>query len=156
MEDIEEAAKRAEPEERRKLAEARKGTDEEAKAKRRTSERRKKRLPVPINDLPLLGRPVATTSFGIVVLTEITDEFVDADEIAEHHPDSDNEHVWAGWRVATLDDLVHTWPARTEPGEYERLRRWWQPTFDELRVARSSAKSRERRRANSHSDEASP
>lgn len=52
---IEEAAKRAEPEERRRRADARKGTEEEAKTKRRTAERRKKRLPVPTDDLPPLG-----------------------------------------------------------------------------------------------------
>jgi len=143
---IEEAAKRAEPEERRKRAEARKGTEEEAKAKRRTSERRKKRLPVPSDDLPPLGRPVATSAFGIVVMTEITGELVDPSEIAEHHPDADDEHVWAGWRSATLEELVDTWPARAEPGQYERLRGWWQPTIEELRAARSSAKARERRR----------
>ncbi len=141
---IEEAAKRAEPAERRKRAEARKGTEEEARAKRRTTERRKKRLPVSIDDLPPLGRPVATTAFGIVVVTEITGELVDPAEVAEHHPDADDEHVWAGWRAATLDELVHTWPARAEPGGYDRLRGWWQPTLDELREARRSAKSKER------------
>ncbi|MGG7518802.1 hypothetical protein ACQ3G6_13030 [Allorhizobium undicola] len=144
---IEEAAKRAEPEERRKRAEARKGTDEEAKAKRRPSERRKKRLPVPSDDLPPLGRPVTTTAFGIVVITEITGELVDPGEIAEHHPDADDERVWAGWRAATLEELVHTWPARAEPDKYERLRGWWQPTIAELRDARTAAKSRERRLA---------
>ncbi|SCB37544.1 hypothetical protein [Rhizobium hainanense] len=119
---IEEAAKRAEPDARRKRAEARKGTEEEATAKRRTAERRKKRLPVPSDDLPPLGRPVATTAFGIVVITEITGELVEAEEVAEHHPDAGDEHVWAGWRTATLDELVHTWPARTKPGAYEQLR----------------------------------
>lgn len=150
---IEEAAKRAEPEERRKRAEARKGTEEEAKAKRRTAERKKKRLPFPSNDLPPLGRPVATPAFGIVVITEITGELVDPVEVAEHHPDADEEHVWAGWRSATLEELVHTWPAKAGPGEYERLRGWWQPEIEELRAARSSAKSRERRRGIQHSAE---
>ncbi len=145
-ETIVEAARRAEPEERRKRAEARRGTEEEAKAKRRTSERRKKRLPVPGDDLPPLQRPVATAVYGIVVLTEITGELVDPNEVAEHHPDADDEHVWAGWRSPTLDELVHTWPARVEPGEYERLRGWWQPTLDELREARRRAKSIDRRR----------
>ncbi|MDM9627742.1 hypothetical protein QTL95_17750 [Rhizobium sp. S152] len=142
---IEKAAMSAEPEERRKRAEARKGTEEEAKAKRRTSERRKRRLPVPRGDLPPLGRPVATTAFGIVVVSEITGESVDPEESAEHHSDTDDEYVWAGWRLATLEELVHTWPARARPGEYERLRGWWQPTLDELRAARTAAKSRERR-----------
>ncbi|HEX2147242.1 MAG TPA: hypothetical protein VHG11_06260, partial [Pseudorhizobium sp.] len=43
---IEEAARRCEPEERRKRAEARKGSEEEAKARRRALERRRKRFPV--------------------------------------------------------------------------------------------------------------
>ena len=153
---IEEAAKRAEPEERRKRAEARKGTEEEAKTKRRMSKRRKKRLPVPSDDLPPLARPVATVAFGIVVITEITGELVDPEEVAEYHPDADDEYVWAGWRAATLEELVHTWPARAEPGGYERVRGWWQPTLEELRVARSSAKSRERRRTNRDADGTSP
>jgi hypothetical protein len=142
---IEEAAKRAEPKERRKRAEARKGTEEEATAKRRMSERRKKRVPVPSDDLPPLGRPMATTAFGIVVITEITGELVDPAEVAEHHPDADDKHVWAGWRAATLEELVHTWPSKAGPGEYERLRGWWQPEIEELRTARSAAKSREER-----------
>ncbi len=144
---IEEAAKRAEPEERRKRAEARKGTEEEAKARRRTSERRKRRLPFPSADLPPLDRPVATPAFGIVVITEVTSELVDPAEVAEHHPDADDEHVWAGWRAATLEELIHTWPAKAGPGEYERLRGWWQPEIEELRAARSAAKSRERQKA---------
>lgn len=146
-ETIEEAAKRAEPEERRKRAEARKGTEEEAKARRRTSERRKKRLPFPSDDLPPLERPIATTAYGIVVVAEITGELVDPIEVAEHHPDADEEHVWAQWRPATLDELVHTWPARAGAGHYEQLRGWWQPTLDELRAARRMAKSRERQRS---------
>jgi hypothetical protein len=146
---IEEGARKAEPEERQKRAEARKGTEEEAKAKRRTSERRKKRLPVPSNDLPPLERPVCTAAYGIVVFTAIIGELVNPEGVVEHHPNADDEHVWAGWRAATLEELVHTWPARTEPGEYERLRGWWQPTLEELRGARTTAKSRERRRSRS-------
>lgn len=152
---IEEAAKRAEPEERRQRAVARKGTEQEAKAKRRTSERRKKRLPVPSDDLPPLGRPVATSAFGIVVMTEITGELVDPSETAEHHPDADDEHVWAGWRAPTLEELVHTWPARVEPDEYGRLRGWWQPTIEELREARKGSKSRERRKLAARSGDVS-
>jgi len=44
--------------------------------------------------------------------------------VAEHHPDADDEHVWAGWGAATLEELVHTWPARAQPGEYQRMRGW--------------------------------
>jgi hypothetical protein len=146
-ETIEEAAKRSEPEERQKRADARRGTEEEAKAKRRTTERKKRRLPVSSDDLPPFGRPVATAAYGIVVITEVSGEIVDPEQVAEHHPAATEEHVWAGWRPSTLDELVHTWPARSEPGEYERLRGWWNPTLDELREARRAAKSRERRKS---------
>jgi hypothetical protein len=144
---IEEAAKRNEPEERSKRAQARRGTEEEAKARRRASERKKRRLPVPSSDLPPTGRPLATLAYGVVVLLDITGELIDSAEIIEHHPDVDEEHVWATWRPATLEELIHTWPSRTEPHMHERIRGWWQPTLEELRDARRSAKSRERRRA---------
>jgi len=143
-ETIESAAKRNEPDERRKRAEARKGTEEEAKAKRRSVERRKKRLPVPSDDLPPPDRPVATFKYGIVVFIEVTGELVDAGEVAELYPHADDEHVWAFWRTPTTDELVHTWPARAEPGNYERERGWWQPTLNELRDARQKAKYRRR------------
>ncbi|WP_353505725.1 hypothetical protein [Rhizobium sp. RM] len=90
---IEEAAKRAEPEERRKRADARKGTEEEAIAKRGAKERRKHRLPFPSDNLPPLYRPVATTTYGIVVITEITGEFVEPLSISERHPQADAEHI---------------------------------------------------------------
>ncbi len=142
---IEEAAKRNEPEERRKRAEARKGTEEEAEARRRSIERRKKRLPVPSDDLPPPERPVATVRYGIVVFTDVTGELVDVGEVAELYPHADDEHVWATWRAPTVDELVHTWPARAAPGDYERGRGWWQPTLEELRDARRRAKRRQRR-----------
>ncbi len=150
-ETIEEAAKRSEPEERRKRAEARRGTEEEAKAKRRTTERKKRRLPVSSDDLPPLGRTVATAAYGVVVITDVSGEIVDLEQVAEHHPAATEEHVWAGLRSSTLDELVHTWPARSEPREDERVRGWWNPTLDELREARRAAKSRERRKAESAS-----
>ncbi|MGF9565082.1 hypothetical protein AAIH70_16330 [Neorhizobium sp. BT27B] len=143
-ETIEAAAKRNEPEERRKRAEARKGTEEEAQAKRRSVERRRKRLPVPSDDLPPPDRPVATIRYGIVVFTEVTGELVDSEEVAELYPHADEEHVWAMWRSPTADELVHTWPARAEPGDDELARGWWQPTLDELREARRKAKARRR------------
>jgi hypothetical protein len=146
---IEEAAKRNEPKERQKRAEARKGTEEEARALRRAAERKRRRLPVPVDDLPPLQRAVATTAYGIVVFTEVTGELVDPKEVEEHHPGVDDEHVWAGWRLATLEELVHTWPARDEPRDDERARGWWQPTLEELRTARRATKAREKRRSSS-------
>jgi len=143
---IEAAAKRNEPEERRKRAQARKGTEEEARSKLKSLERRRRRIPLPSNHLPPLERPVATAAYGIIVITEVTGELVDPEEIAERHPNAGAEHIWAGWRLATLEELVHTWPARAAPAAEERERGWWQPTLEELRDARRAARSRERRR----------
>ncbi|QKJ94725.1 hypothetical protein [Agrobacterium pusense] len=143
---IEDAAKRAEPEERRKRAQARTGTEEEARTKRRATERRKKRLPVASDEMPPLGRPVATPAYGVVVATEVTGELVDPAEVAEHHPGVSDEHVWVLWRLPTLEELIHTWPAQHEPIQFDRNRGWWQPTLDELRDARRQAKMRERRK----------
>lgn len=144
---IEEAAKRNEPEERRKRAEARKGTDEDKRSRRRASERRRHRIPVPENDLPPLDRPVATRSYGIIVVSEVTGELIEATTVADLYPDLRDEHVWAVWRSASLEELIHTWPAKKEPGEYENSRGWWQPTIEELREARRKARFRERRAA---------
>lgn len=143
-ETIEEAAKRSEPDELRKRAEARKGTEEEALAKRRSKERGKRRLPVPDGDLPPPNRPVATLRYGIIVFVEVTGELVDVKEIGELYPGAGDEHVWATWRTPTKDELVQTWPSRAVPGEYERGRGWWYPTLEELRDARRNAKSRGR------------
>lgn len=145
-ETIEGAAKQCEPEERRKRAEARKGTEEEAKARRRALERRKRRLPFPSDALPPLDRPIATESYGIVVVTEVTGEVVEPGEAAEAYPYAEEEHVWAAWRPPMLEELVHTWPAKTEAADEERHRGWWQPTIEELRAARRTARSAERRR----------
>jgi hypothetical protein len=139
---IEVAARRNEPEERRKRAEARKGTEEEAQAKRRSMERRKKRLPVPGNDLPPPKRPVATLRYGIVVFTDITGELVDPADVGKLYPHADDEYVWATWRAPTIEELLQTWPVRAEPGDRDRGRGWWQPTQEELRQARRKAKRR--------------
>jgi hypothetical protein len=139
---IEEAARRNEPDERRKRAEARKGTEEEAQAKRRSMERRKKRMPVPSGDLPPPERPVATANYGIVVFTDVTGELVDSAEIGELYPQVDDEYVWATWRAPTIDELVETWPARAEPGDRERGRGWWRPTLEELREGRRKTRFR--------------
>ncbi|EPE96456.1 hypothetical protein [Rhizobium grahamii] len=142
---IEGAAKRNEPDERRKRAAARKGSDEEAKARRRARERRRRRVPVPANDLPPVGRPVVTSWYGVVVITEVTGELIDTGDVAEFYPEADSDFVWAVWRNATLEELVHTWPAKTNPGKSERRRGWWRPLLNDLRDARRVAKTRERR-----------
>jgi hypothetical protein len=144
---IEAEAQRCEPEERRKRAEARKGTDEERLARRRAAERKRRRIPLPAEDLPPLGRPIATTLYGIIIVDDVTGELVDPDEISDLYPDFPDDRVWGTWRVPSLDELVHTGPSKVEPGEHERRRGWWLPAIEELREARRSARSRERRMA---------
>lgn len=149
---IETEAKRCEPEERRKRAEARKGTDEERTSRLRTTERKRRRIPLPADDLPPPDRPIATTAYGIVVVSDSNGELVERDEIAELYPGLLEDHVWATWRTPSLEELVHTWPSKLEPGEQERRRGWWLPTLEELREARRAARARERRASPQPSD----
>jgi hypothetical protein len=67
------------------------------------------------------------------------------------------EYVWMSWRTGTLEELVGTWPARAPPEPHERLRGWWMPTLDELRMARRDARSRKanRKRKDKSPDERS-
>ncbi|ANL21517.1 MULTISPECIES: hypothetical protein [Rhizobium] len=140
--DIEAAARRNEPEERRRRAEERKGTEREMRSKLRTAERKRRRYPLPTDDLPPTGRPVAT-SYGIVVFTEITGELVDPALVADFYPGVTEDYLWGYWRVPTFDELVRTWPAKTPP---RRDAEWWQPTIEELRPARRAARAREARK----------
>lgn len=144
---IEAEARRCEPEERRKWAEARKGTDEEKKSRRRAAERKRRRIPLPAEDLPPLARPIATAPYRIIVVDDVTGELVEPGDIADLYPEFSDERVWGTWRVPSLDELVHTWPSKAEPTEHERQRGWWLPTIEELREARRTARSRERRMA---------
>ena len=145
---IEEAARRNEPEERLKRAEAGKVTEADLFARRVSAECKRRRVPLPSSDLPPPGRPIATTSYGIVTVTDVTGELVDPVALADLYPDLDDDDVWCLWRLPTLEELIHTWPAKTAAGEYERVRGWWHPTIEELRDARRVARSRERRKGN--------
>ncbi|KQS75602.1 hypothetical protein ASG25_19775 [Rhizobium sp. Leaf384] len=136
---IEAAARRSEPAERARRAEERKGTEDELKSKMRSAERRKRRYPLPADDLPPLGMPVAI-SYGIVVFTDITGEVVDPDLVTDFYPGASQDDVWGLWRAPMLDELLSTWPAKAAP---ETRRCWWLPTIEELRPARRAARARE-------------
>lgn len=138
---IEDAARRNEPEERRRRAEERKGTDKERRSRARSAERRRRRFPVSIDNLPPLGRPVAI-SYGIVVFTEFTGELVDPTVLKEFYPDVSGENIWGHWRTPTLEELVRTWPSKDRS---PRTREWWRPTIEELRPARRAARLKELR-----------
>jgi hypothetical protein len=136
---IEDAARRNEPDERRRRAEERKGTEEEAKSKLRSAERKRRRYPLASDDLPPVGRVVAI-SYGLVVFTDITGELVEPEAMAEFYPGVTGDHVWGLWRMPTLDELVSTWPVKTAACEEVE---WWQPTIEELRPARRTARRKD-------------
>ncbi|MGD9476382.1 hypothetical protein [Shinella sp. G-2] len=144
---IEAEARYSEPHERARRAAARKGTDEERATRRRVAERRRRRLPLPVGDLPPTDRPIATAAYGILVLDEITGEVVETEDLADLYPDLVGDHVWGIWRTPSLEELVQTWPSRVADGDPQRQRGWWLPTLEELREARRTARSREQRAA---------
>jgi hypothetical protein len=144
---IEAAARRNEPEERRKRREASRGTEHLEQAKARGRERRRRRYPVPLEPLPPSGRVLMTRGCGAVIFTDITGELVESSVRREHYPcvgADDDELIWAEWRKPTLAELVKTWPAKQPPTENEVARGWWQPTLRELREERRKARSIER------------
>lgn len=146
---IEEAARRAEPEERRKRQDARKASPTHSDAVAEVSERRRHRYPVPENATPPLDR-VLMTHAGPVVFEGVTGELADAATAARFYPGvgaGGAALIWAGWRRPTHAELVHAWPARTPPDPAEQARGWWQPTLDVLRQERRRAASLERARA---------
>lgn len=142
---IEAEARRSEPDERRKRAQARSGTEDEMRFRRRAAERKRRRIPLLLEDLPPLHRPIATALYGIIVVRETTGELVEPGELADLYPDLAGEHIWGTWRKPSLEELVKTRPSRAEPKVNECAGGWWLPTLDELREARRTARSRERR-----------
>ncbi len=142
---IEAAAARNEPEVRKARREATKGTEEEEISKAKLKERRRKRYPVPADDVPPFERAVGTHA-GVVIFIGTDAELADPATVsAFYFPAGQNEeHVWARWRLGSLEELVTTWPARMRSGEEELIRGWWFPDLEELRTARQKARSRRR------------
>jgi hypothetical protein len=146
---IEDAARRAEPEERRKRAESRTASPEHEDRRAEAAERRRHRYPVPEEALPPLNR-VLMTHAGPVVFEAVTGELVEPLIAARFYPGvsaGPARLVWAGWRRPSHAELVRTWPARTMPGPADLARGWWQPTIEVLREERRRAASLERAQA---------
>jgi len=146
---IEAAARRGEPEERKRRREAERNSSAHRAALLRSTERRRRRYPLPAGELPLIGRPVTTEQYGIVVFVEVCGELVEPSTLVMSYPHAvpdEVDYVWGLWRLATLSELIATWPARHEPSPMEQSRGWWQPTLGELQSARRKARSIERRR----------
>jgi hypothetical protein len=142
---IEEAVERNEPDLPKARREALKGTEEDEAAKGRTSERRLKRYPAPVNDVPPFDRPIGTHA-GVVIFTDTHGELADPETVTSIYFNTGrgDEYVWAPRRPASLEELVTTLPARTPPGERELACGWWLPDLDELRTARQKARSKRR------------
>ena len=143
---IEDAARRAEPEERRKREASRRASPEHADRLAEAAERRRNRYPVPEDALPPLGR-VLQTHMGCVVFEAVTGEVVEPPVAARFYPGivaETGSSIWATRRRPTHEELVRAWPAREEAGPAESARGWWQPTIEVLREERRRAASLER------------
>ncbi|KAA0122349.1 hypothetical protein CIW48_18990 [Methylobacterium sp. P1-11] len=146
---IEDAARQAEPEERRKREASRRASPEHADRLAEAAERRRNRYPVPEDALPPLGR-VLQTYVGCLVFEAVTGEVVEPSVAARFYPGvaaGAGALVWAARRRPTHDELVQAWPAREEAGPDETARGWWQPTIEALREERRRAASLERARS---------
>ncbi|MEK1853420.1 MAG: hypothetical protein AAAC48_16530, partial [Phyllobacterium sp.] len=74
---IEAAARRNEPEERRRRVALQKNSPTYKASQLRYAERRRRRYPLPSDELPPLERPVMTEQYGIVSFTDVSGELVD-------------------------------------------------------------------------------
>ncbi|WP_087005103.1 hypothetical protein, partial [Rhizobium sullae] len=142
---IEAAAERNEPEVKKARREAMKGTDEAEAWKAKLRERRRKRYPVPAEDLPPFERAIGTHA-GVVIFTGTDGELADPVTVSTFYfPATERvQYVWVSSRPGSLEELVTTWPARTPPGDEEIARGWWLPDLEELRTARRKARSKRR------------
>jgi hypothetical protein len=140
--DIEEAAQRNEPAARRKRREEQKVQPSEGAGLARAAglvqaERRRRRYPVPGDDLPPLGFPLSTDRWGVVVFEEIESGPIHDPEAAEFYPhmrSDPSRYVWAHWRMPTLQEVYRTRPVRRdEDPELRATRGWWWASSEELR-----------------------
>ncbi|MGO4574330.1 hypothetical protein [Microvirga sp. 2TAF3] len=145
--EIEEAARRNEPEAKRLRREEkrRRGIDKTDIMQR---ERRRRRYPVPGDDLPPLGQPVATLSWGVVVFEEIVAEPLTEPSMRDLYPhlrEPLSNYVWAHWRMPILQELYRTKSAReSEDPELRASRGWWLANRNELQERARQLRQMER------------
>jgi hypothetical protein len=133
--EIEEAARRNEPEARRRRREEQ-ASQGSGRAERLQAERRRRRYPVPGDDLPPLEHPVSTLTWGVVVFEEIESEPVTDKTVREFYPHLPSEtagYVWARWRLPWLQEVYRAKPAQEgERGDLRAVRGWWPSSREEL------------------------
>lgn len=134
--EIEEAARRNAPEARRKRREEQAGQGS-GKLERIQTERRRRRYPVPGDDLPPLERLVSTLTWGVVVFEDIESEPIADETVREfypHLPEDTAGYVWARWRLPWLQEVYRTKPAPEGEGiDLRSSRGWWPASREELR-----------------------
>ncbi len=145
--EIEEAARRNEPAERRKRREEQKGQSPQ-ETKPVQVERRRRRYPVPGDDLPPLGCPVATDPWGVVVFEDIGSAPVDepsAPDLYPHVRDDRARYVWARWRMPGLQEIYRARPSReAQDPDLRSSRGWWWPSREELQERARKLRETER------------
>jgi hypothetical protein len=145
--EIEEAARRNEPAERKKRREAQKEQPPSQETQALQMERRRRRYPVPGDDLPPLGFPVSTFRWGVVVFEEIDETPITEPPANELYPHVSDwaRHVWARWRLPTLQEIYRTRPSREDPDpEAQASRGWWWASREELRERARKVRETER------------
>ncbi len=151
--EIEEAAQRNEPEARKRRREERKAAVPE-ETSRVQAERRRRRYPVPGDDLPPLGFPLATLQWGVVVFEEIESDLIDDPAAGEVYPQIETDmsrYVWARWRMPALPEIYRTRPVRSDGDPDLRSNRgWWWPSRDELQERARKLREIERAQRSRH------
>ncbi|MFE1597756.1 hypothetical protein [Methylobacterium sp. ID0610] len=109
-------------------------------------ERRRRRYPVPADDLPPLGAPVETAGFGVVVFEALDTAPVAPEDLpqAVAPVTPGRTMVWGWWRMPDFRELAEVTPA-ARPDDVRRG--WWPPTRDGLETRRRRLRETERARA---------
>ncbi|MGG5822938.1 hypothetical protein [Falsiroseomonas sp. HW251] len=108
---IEDAARHAEPKERRRRAESEKASPENEKRRVEATERRRKCYPVPDDAPPPLDQ-VVTTHAGCLVFEEITGEIVEAETVERFYPGvqaGSGTLIWSTWHRPCPASLRTCW-----------------------------------------------
>jgi hypothetical protein len=147
---IEEAARRNEPEARRQRREEQKEQPRDPDAVALQGERRRRRYPVPGDDLPPLDQPVTVFEFGVVVFERLGEELIAKDAVPVAYPHMTAEgaaYLWARWRLPTFREIAATRPRReAEDWSARAARGWWWPDRGELEERRRILRRAERAR----------
>jgi len=128
--EIEEAARRNEP------AQKKMRREEQKPQSAMQAERRHRRYPVPGDDLPPLGVPLMTVSWGVVVFEDIESKPITEPSVPDLYPHvryEPSRYVWARWRMPTLQEIYRVKPSREPQDPAVRAERgWWWASREEL------------------------